>query len=117
MEENNSGSRLRTPQSQSFDGTGKLIQDIDESQLVRVPVVIAGDSVVSGHVATSTATVSESGGKRKRGRPPKGQAKTPPAKKVKMKEKEKEEEEDVCFICFDGGSLVLCDRRWELYLF
>ncbi|KAM7529651.1 hypothetical protein LguiB_033061 [Lonicera macranthoides] len=111
MEENNSGSRLQTSQSQSFDGTGKLIQDIDESQLVRVPVVIAGDSVVSGHVAASTATVSESGGKRKRGRPPKGQAKPPPAKKMKMKEKEKEEEEDVCFICFDGGSLVLCDRR------
>ncbi|OIV94826.1 hypothetical protein TanjilG_22023 [Lupinus angustifolius] len=25
--------------------------------------------------------------------------------------KKKEEDEDVCFICFDGGSLVLCDRR------
>ncbi|KAL8143394.1 hypothetical protein V2J09_016426 [Rumex salicifolius] len=47
--------------------------------------------------------------KRKRGRPPKigGKAKAvavPVAKKSK-------EEEDVCFICFDGGNLVLCDRR------
>lgn len=25
--------------------------------------------------------------------------------------KKEEEEEDVCFICFDGGTLVLCDRR------
>jgi hypothetical protein len=29
----------------------------------------------------------------------------------------KREEEDVCFICFDGGELVLCDRRygWSLW--
>lgn len=44
--------------------------------------------------------------KRKRGRPARsGQVKAaPPSKKQK-------EDEDVCFICFDGGSLVLCDRR------
>ncbi|KAL2459058.1 Zinc finger CCCH domain-containing protein 44 [Forsythia ovata] len=39
------------------------------------------------------------GQKRKRGRLTKG------------RKKEEEEEEDVCFICFDGGSLVLCDRK------
>ncbi|KAL5706612.1 hypothetical protein ACHQM5_024757 [Ranunculus cassubicifolius] len=44
------------------------------------------------------------GKKRKRGRPPKVQAKAPLPKVT-------EEEEDVCFICFDGGNLVLCDRR------
>lgn len=60
--------------------------------------------------------------KRKRGRPPKAQgvAKPPPAKrrkqqqpKAKAEEEEEDEEdgEDVCFICFDGGSLVLCDRK------
>ncbi|XP_076895356.1 zinc finger CCCH domain-containing protein 19-like [Bidens hawaiensis] len=43
--------------------------------------------------------------KKRRGRPPRAQAKSPPVKMVK------EEDEDVCFICFDGGSLVLCDRR------
>ncbi|KAG9135790.1 hypothetical protein Leryth_002512 [Lithospermum erythrorhizon] len=60
--------------------------------------------------------------KRRRGRP-KRQAgvappKPPPLKRqavVVMKpEPVKEEEdvwEDVCFICFDGGSLVLCDRK------
>lgn len=53
-----------------------------------------------------TATVT-GGGKRKRGRPPKGQMKQAPLKK----RREDDEEEDVCFICFDGGSLVLCDRK------
>ncbi|KAL3626847.1 hypothetical protein CASFOL_029252 [Castilleja foliolosa] len=51
------------------------------------------------------------GEKRKRGRPPKGKqivAKPPPPKRNKPKE---EEGEDVCFICFDGGSLVLCDFK------
>lgn len=47
--------------------------------------------------------------KKRRGRPPRGQlgAKPPPPKRVKQED----EEEDVCFICFDGGSLVLCDRK------
>ncbi|XP_062205762.1 zinc finger CCCH domain-containing protein 44-like isoform X2 [Phragmites australis] len=48
--------------------------------------------------------------KRKRGRPPKnrdGVAAVPaPARPVVKKD-----EEVVCFICFDGGNLVVCDRR------
>jgi hypothetical protein len=49
---------------------------------------------------------------KKRGRPPKkgdGSAVVaPPAKPAKRRENE---EEVVCFICFDGGNLVVCDRR------
>lgn len=49
--------------------------------------------------------------KRKRGRPPKahgaGRKATAPKKK---------DEEEVCFICFDGGNLVVCDRRWVYLL-
>ncbi|KAK1262314.1 Zinc finger CCCH domain-containing protein 44 [Acorus gramineus] len=45
-----------------------------------------------------------SGGKRKRGRPAKAQAQS-------MKKKKKKEGEEVCFICLDGGNLVVCDHR------
>ncbi|XP_019709230.1 uncharacterized protein [Elaeis guineensis] len=56
-------------------------------------------------VDPATEAASRASGKRKRGRPPKGQGgrRAPPAKR--------KEEEDVCFICFDGGNLVVCDRR------
>lgn len=82
--------------------------------------VVGGMSDVIESVAGGGAKVelgSGGGGgavlKKKRGRPPKGMVKPPPAKK----NKEVEEEEDVCFICFDGGSLVLCDRRFVLISF
>ncbi|KAJ0076493.1 hypothetical protein Patl1_36553 [Pistacia atlantica] len=42
------------------------------------------------------------GGKRKRGKNSRPIGRAPSRKKS---------EEDVCFICFDGGELVLCDRR------
>ncbi|CAK8539974.1 unnamed protein product [Lathyrus sativus] len=60
-----------------------------------------GVNSVNTDVATTETVV-----KRKRGRPPRGTLPQPhpPTKKVK-------DEEDVCFICFDGGSLVLCDHR------
>ncbi|TYI84986.1 hypothetical protein E1A91_D05G406100v1 [Gossypium mustelinum] len=52
-----------------------------------------------------------SAGKRRWGRPSRNQVRTtsssaplPPPQR-----KDEDDEEDVCFICFDGGSLVLCD--------
>ncbi|GJS92205.1 zinc finger CCCH domain-containing protein 44-like protein [Tanacetum coccineum] len=52
--------------------------------------------------------VVELGNKRK-GRPPRAapMKPKPPPKPLPIKD----EDEDVCFICFDGGSLVLCDHR------
>lgn len=52
--------------------------------------------------------VPAGGGRRKRGRPTKSQvARTPSRRK---------EEEEVCFICFDGGDLVVCDRRLVCFI-
>uniref|UniRef100_A0A804QWH9 Zinc finger CCCH domain-containing protein 19 n=1 Tax=Zea mays TaxID=4577 RepID=A0A804QWH9_MAIZE len=45
------------------------------------------------------------GGRRKRGRP---SSKVQGVVKPSVKRKD---EEEVCFICFDGGDLVICDRR------
>ncbi|GFY80453.1 zinc finger CCCH domain-containing protein 44 [Actinidia rufa] len=77
------------------------IDEMDDSKLVGVQAAVDSVAGVEKDPAAVEVKVVE---KRKRGRPPKGQAKPPPAKKMK-------EDEDVCFICFDGGSLVLCDRR------
>ena len=76
---------------------------LDDSKLVGVPMTVAGDSAVADQMAVFPVEVKPEF-KRKRGRPPRSQAKPPPVKKMK-------DDEDVCFICFDGGSLVLCDRR------
>ncbi|XP_057531159.1 zinc finger CCCH domain-containing protein 44-like isoform X1 [Amaranthus tricolor] len=57
-------------------------------------------------------------GRKKRGRPPRnpGGVSSPaacssPATVNSKKIKKEKEDEDVCFICFDGGNLVLCDYR------
>ncbi|KNA12737.1 hypothetical protein SOVF_123140 isoform B [Spinacia oleracea] len=51
--------------------------------------------------------------KKRRGRPPRniGGAAAGGAPPIPVAKKSKKEDEDVCFICFDGGNLVLCDYR------
>ncbi|KAJ1285361.1 hypothetical protein BS78_03G273500 [Paspalum vaginatum] len=45
------------------------------------------------------------GGRRKKGRP------SSKAQAVVKQSIKRKDEEEVCFICFDGGDLVICDRR------
>ncbi|KAL0378355.1 UNVERIFIED_CONTAM: Zinc finger CCCH domain-containing protein 44 [Sesamum radiatum] len=83
--------------------TGEVSGDARPSAVVDAPPPAQNPAFSAvGHVIGA-------GERRKRGRPPKGQlaAKPPPLKR----KKQEDEEEDVCFICFDGGSLVLCDRN------
>lgn len=91
--------------------------DVGASQLVAAPLEVARDARLRPAVnrtpeaaARKIDQVIGAVEKKKRGRPSRGQfAAKPP--QPKRKKQEDEEEEDVCFICFDGGSLVLCDKR------
>lgn len=91
----------------------QTIGDMDDSQLVGAPVTVAAGcdhaAAAAGknglEVKVEVKLAAEKAvEKRRRGRPPRGHVKTTPVRR-------KTDEEDVCFICFDGGSLVLCDRR------
>ncbi|KAJ7953088.1 Zinc finger CCCH domain-containing protein [Quillaja saponaria] len=92
----------------------RRVPELEDSQLVGVSVKLASDADVAERgdgclpnreVKVDIKVEETSFGKRKRGRPPRAQSKTPPLLR------KKNDDEDVCFICFDGGSLVLCDRR------
>jgi len=69
------------------------------------------DSQLVGAPAPSDGQVVEIAVKRKRGRPPRNPGMPSAAALAAANKRSKKEEEDVCFICFDGGKLVLCDRR------
>ncbi|KAK1382950.1 hypothetical protein POM88_020685 [Heracleum sosnowskyi] len=79
-------------------GSGEVEMSSDGREQELQPIVVGLPTVGARESAAEV--------KRKRGRPARsGQVKAaPPSKKQK-------EDEDVCLICFDGGSLVLCDRR------
>lgn len=92
---------------------------MEESDKLDTPS--AGVGVVDASVAEVTEPV-----KKRRGRPPKngsapksvGASKSSVEAKMgssrKRKRDEEEEEEVVCFICFDGGNLVVCDKRYMI---
>lgn len=72
------------------------MDDVEQDEMAASMMAVQEDH------ETALEDGSRRGGK-KRGRPPKAQ--------VGRVSTKKKEEEDVCFICFDGGNLVLCDRR------
>ncbi|TKY70453.1 Zinc finger CCCH domain-containing protein 44 [Spatholobus suberectus] len=102
---------MEQPLQPQPETAASVARDLEESRLVGVPVALARDADVAerdGGSCVPNLDVTVVDGavlKRKRGRPAKG------APKVAPPVRQKKDEEDVCFICFDGGSLVLCDRR------
>ncbi|MCL7041688.1 hypothetical protein MKW94_018101 [Papaver nudicaule] len=91
-------------------GGSPVLPNMGNSELAGgSPVVeesVAEEAAPLDEMDTEEADIAEESGKgtpkRKRGRAAKAPAKLVTRKKI---------EEDVCFICFDGGNLVLCDRR------
>ncbi|KAE8707116.1 hypothetical protein F3Y22_tig00110387pilonHSYRG00898 [Hibiscus syriacus] len=98
----------------SVDHCQKTPQTDDSHLRVNTDVVVRGDGGATAQMGSENGVkvVEMNSGKRRRGRPPKNQAKimlsSAPAPAPARRKKN---EEDVCFICFDGGSLVICDRH------
>ncbi|KAI3930542.1 hypothetical protein MKX01_036988 [Papaver californicum] len=86
-------------------GGSPVIPNMDDSELAGGSPV-AEEATPLDEMETEEMDIAEESGKgtpkRKRGRAAKAPSKPVTRKKI---------EEDVCFICFDGGNLVLCDRR------
>uniref|UniRef100_A0A0D9VNK0 Uncharacterized protein n=1 Tax=Leersia perrieri TaxID=77586 RepID=A0A0D9VNK0_9ORYZ len=98
------------PQSQPAIG-------MDDSQFLGSIMALPAQTLPHHPQATAAAAEAQAvvGVKRRRGRPPKkkdgaGTAAVVPAA-AKAARGKVDEEEVVCFICFDGGNLVVCDRR------
>ncbi|KAK6922639.1 GYF domain [Dillenia turbinata] len=93
------------------------VKEMSDSQLVPTPPPPPqppasngdGGGVQPSLMVPAMGRGEMSGVKRKRGRPPRNMAAN--SVTVVKRKREEEEEEDVCFICFDGGDLVLCDRK------
>ncbi|XP_030531873.2 zinc finger CCCH domain-containing protein 19 [Rhodamnia argentea] len=87
-------------EDQEMDDVAGDTEAVDEME-VHEDTDVAEETDVLDEMEKVDETNRIGGQKRKRGRISKG-VKAPTRKKM---------EEDVCFICFDGGELVLCDRR------
>ncbi|XP_059623534.1 zinc finger CCCH domain-containing protein 44-like [Cornus florida] len=110
MEDHNSASPHCTTHMEaqnpiSDEALHESIHEMDDSQIVGAPVIVAGDGDGPSAAKAEGDARGRGGKKRRRTLLPRVQARRPPPPR------KKKEEEDVCFICFDGGSLVLCDRR------
>ncbi|CAJ2646516.1 unnamed protein product [Trifolium pratense] len=92
-----------------------MMEELQQQQIQQPVIPVTGEvrfseNSIGVNASDVDFTMTDGGSydtvlKKKRGRPPKGTL--PPHPRLKKPK----DEEDVCFICFDGGSLVLCDYR------
>ncbi|XP_059647605.1 zinc finger CCCH domain-containing protein 19-like [Cornus florida] len=122
--EEDSGTKIETELEVEEGSEGKFVSQLDDAELVgaeSLTIIKGEDEMVEEDETPMVETEMETemdvtempeedkgsgggggGGKRKRGRNSGVPVKAPVRRTS---------EEDVCFICFDGGELVLCDRR------
>ncbi|KAF5177710.1 Zinc finger ccch domain-containing protein [Thalictrum thalictroides] len=108
MDDGNGTKMIDEDDSSMVDEDASLVEGHENASPVPADEVsLASEVDTEMEMETELVEKGSSDKKRKRGRPARIQAKS----QAKTPQSKREEEEDVCFICFDGGSLVLCDRR------
>lgn len=107
MDTEETASDVDEPGQDMYDSPAALQDDEEDDTAVAEEDTGAQDTEMETEtdIAESGKT---SGGKRKRNKSLKS---TPILKATAKPSSRKTVGEDVCFICFDGGELVLCDRR------
>jgi hypothetical protein len=91
---------------------------MDDSQFLGSIIGLPAPEPPRSHREAPAPPLPLPGPPKRRGRPPKRKDGPPPAplaaappKPPPPSRRKEDEEEVVCFICFDGGDLVVCDRR------
>nr|XP_040259090.1 zinc finger CCCH domain-containing protein 19 isoform X2 [Aegilops tauschii subsp. strangulata] len=102
---------LQAPASNKEPSPPRHTEGFDDSHFLGSIMEAAAPVQQQQQQQQEEPAVAEAPVKRKRGRPRKNRDGAVAAPAPPKPVKKNDDEEVVCFICFDGGSLVVCDRR------